>query len=142
MSVYTYLSACLLSNKFSVLCMFLLRTDILYSMLSMTSWTLDSDPKTEREMLRMRQKAKTILRKTVTTHTVNKGDDLAEGSQEEREGKVQSSEPPEFEIDVENFTVSLMCKSKVMYSTLTCMYIHIHLHVQYMNVCPHSYTDQ
>ncbi len=83
-------------------------------MLSMTSWNSNSDTKLDQEMLKLKQKCVTILEKVF----VEQPSAESEGSQEEKEDNVQNSEPLEYNVDAENFTVS------DFYRTLhVCMYI-------------------
>ncbi|XP_064390982.1 wings apart-like protein homolog [Halichondria panicea] len=78
----------------------------LVSMLSINSWNSNSDPKLEQEMLKMKQKCVTILEKVVAEQPSEE----SEGSQEEKEDNVQNSEPPEYKVDAESFTINELAR--------------------------------
>lgn len=76
-------------------------SETLISMISMTSWTLNSDPKLEQEMIKMRRKCSALLDKLVARQSLEDSED----SQRERESCGKITEVPEYEVDAENFTV-------------------------------------
>lgn len=122
-------------------------TEALVSMLSMTSWTSNSDPKLDQEMLNVRRKCEALLDKIVARPSLEESE-----SQKEKEDGDPNVDAPEYEVTAENFTVGFFHQTvyrvrvllisqpvcSVVLSVYLCRLHHMYASFRFFSLVQHS----